>query len=393
MKRFLWMLLVGFLLLPFTPPESVRQWLAFECASRCWAADLVYFVDPDAVGGGTGADWANAYTSLFDGEADQDGINGNLVGGGNTLTFLCRSGSGGDDTTAVAFGGWVTGPGNEIIIKGDDFPADGVWDDNAYTFAITDAIGIQLTEEYMIVDGIQVLIIETSTNTAEGIRIHNVGTAVFTIKNVIFRGNCSGTGTGFGLYVHDSSATAYVFNCIFYDIISGADSGFAAILQDSAGGGGFWNITIHNCYRGITGGQGSGTAVNIIAADITDTDEINYGGTVTNVCSDTGGEASAGDFQPSGADWANEMADYLTDDFTLTAGGNCEDNGADDPGGANQDDTDIIGAAWGTQDIGAYAVGGAAPAEVGQLIFIMSGGALIWYVRVTKNGKKRYSKW
>ena len=32
-----------------------------------------------------------------------------------------------------------------------------------------------------------------------------------------------------------------------------------------------------------------------------------------------------------------------------------------------------------------------APAEVGQLIFIMSGGALIWYVRVTKNGKE--TKW
>ena len=72
---------------------------------------------------------------------------------------------------------------------------------------------------------------------------------------------------------------------------------------------------------------------------------------------------------PSSLDWDNELADANNGDFTIVTGGNCIDNGTDDPGSGIYSD-DIIGTTrTSTWSIGAYE-DGLGSGTVPKMVFI-----------------------
>jgi hypothetical protein len=297
------------------------------------AAILVY-VDPDAVGGGTGVDWTNAYTSMNAAEAarQQDLTDG----GGDTITFYCRASSGTNDANDYDIDGWTTAAANWIRIEAASTDRAGTtWDATKYRVEVSRGGIVGILESDVRIDGIQY---HNTNDTVKNLIIEVNGQYTrLQISNCYF--NC-GEDDQRGIELGDGEIDIEIWNCICASP-HGAGASGAAINVISAGELEIYNCSISQFAEGITidALDHSGTVKNCAVFACTDDFVDSVGVTIDYCASDDGDGTNS--VAPSGGNWANEFNDHGNGDFTLLAGGNCKNGGTDNPGaGLFLDDID-----------------------------------------------------
>ena len=348
-----------------------RLLLILFIASLAQAAQIIRYVDPDAPGPAhDGTSWNDAYLTLSAWElAEQT----NLDGANNYMTVYCRSSSGTTDTAECVINGWTTSATDYIEIIGTDFPADGIYDDTKYVIHNNDdtTTAIRIQENYVRISNLQVLV----TTTGGGIKIGiyaNVGFAAADIRisNCIFKGIGSGTAGNTGVYINNAASSVLtIWNTVIYGFISTdnpGDNDFAGIYQHNGPTTNIYNCTVYGCYNGIQRNiSGTLTTKNCAVGNNTD----DFAGTLTiDYCASDDGDGTNAQ-APSGGNWANEFTTPGTD-FSLLVGGNCVENGTDNPSAGFYSD-DIIGTARSsTWDIGAFEFVAAPGGSASQAIII-----------------------
>lgn len=330
----------------------------------CHAAQVIRYVDPDAVGGGTGVDWANAYTAL---QTWNQAEKTDLVSAGNIHTVYCRSSSGTDDTTPVSLlvGDWTTASGNYIEIIGADFPSDGIFDGTKYNLNITNAYGFASNVQYVTIRNMQFQLNTTGTTSVLFFSFYAGSTSAVIMDSCIIKGVCSGTGLVGGISGWSSDTTLHCHNTLIYGFVSGGDNSHYGVWVNDATCY-FLNCTIYGNYYGIDEvAGGSFEAHNTISGNNTDDFR---GNMVIDYCCTDDADGTNGQ-GPSGGNWANEFTTPGSD-FSLLVGGNCVENGTDDPGSGLYSD-DIVGLArTSTWDIGVFEYDNIPVGGGGQVIWI-----------------------
>ncbi len=326
-----------------------------------WATDFAFTVDPQVA---VGAD----YTSLNAWESAQ---NQDLTAaGGHTMTVTCTSGDGSDDNAQCQVIGWATASGNDITIIGGDFPVDAVWDDAAYVLKNDATPGriLYIREEFVNVENLQIISDSSGGGFQNCIEVDFITTGgIISIESCIIRQ--INTSTGRGILVNDADVTVNIFNTI---IEGWNDDGNSSGMFMVNGVCNLLNCTFYNCWNAVNQSAGTLTVKNSAVA--TNTNDFN--GTITiDYCASDDGDGTNAQDAVSG-DWDNEFTDANNLDFSLVSGGNCINNGTDDPGSGLYSDDIIDVARSSTWDIGAFEFV-AAPVEVGQFIMIMSSGSII----------------
>jgi len=228
----------------------------------------------------------------------------------------------------------------------------------------TDEYCLEILDDHVRVDGIQFGLTVTANNSGICVRIAQVsaGNNNIQISNCIMNAvNVTGWGSALGIVSADADLDLDVWNCVIYGFISAntpADTSFHGIRV--AGVTDIWNCTIYGCHYGI-GEYGTDTVnvTNCIVFENTDdflatitmtyclSDDDHTGDSATNqVITQTGGSPA----------YAALVTNAAGGDFSLTdSSSEAVGFGTDDPGGATQDDTDIIGTArTSTWDAGAF---------------------------------------
>jgi hypothetical protein len=319
-------------------------------------ADRSVTIDPD--GGGD-------YTSLNSAESTEQATYADLVSDGNTMTFVQSSSGGTADTVAVSISGWTVDATHDITVEADS-GHEAI--KTGYTAArarleVTDAVPLDIREEYVTIKNIQVKKIYSS---GAHLAIVNITAVASGGSNITFDGcylsgqNASGAYTQ-GLRIDDDDATVNVLNTI-------VDKSQRWGITVQRGNANIYNCTIYNggysSSRGLDLGSSAGTVVMKNTAIGTFSDDVYDGGasslTIDYCASDDGdGTNSVG---PAGGSWAAEFADPANGDFTLLNTGNLYDAGVGPTGDSNVPTTDIDGdtRSGATCDIGCdeYAAGG-----------------------------------
>ena len=292
-------------------------------------AEIIRYVDPDAVGGGSGLDWTNAYVSLNAWEAAEGQ---NLTdGGGDWMHVYVRASSGTDDTTPFTIASWETGVSNYILIEaadGDQAVVSG-FDDSRYVLHNNDSgtYTISQQENYVRFVGLQIKVTGTSTNTRHGVYVSAVpsGGSDIRIDSCRITGVHSGTGVSYGIWNNDPDATVNVFNTIVENFVSGGDSGFRGVQAGTNSTINIYNSNIYNSYTGLAGA--AITAEN--AAIFNNTDDVNA--STCDYCASDDEDGDNSQKLDSTDNYVNEFVDAPSGDFTLVEGSVCIDNGTDDP--------------------------------------------------------------
>ena len=314
-------------------------------------AQVIRYLDPDAPGPThDGTSWNDAYLSLSAWDA---GEATDLVSDGDYHTVYCRSSGGTSDSEITAdLSGWTTDSTHYIEIIGADFPSDGIWDDGVYRrYSAGTAISVQT--DFVKIRNMQIHCHEEAVDKRlRGIAIENVSaSSVIEIDSSLIR--CTGTAGGnSNIGINQvGTGTTYVYNSVFIDwgpYRAPAIGGSWSVFQNNASGTMYvYNCTVFDtnaglCNAGIYNKAGTMTVKNtIVHSGQTGKDFV---GTITveNCCSDDGTGSNAQ--TPSGGDWDNEFTDKDNLDFSLLSGGNCVNNGTDNPGGGLYSD-DIRGKA------------------------------------------------
>lgn len=278
-----------------------------------------WYVDPDAGGGGTGVDWANAYTSLSAFEAAEGK---DLTGSDEVYVVNCRSSAGGDDTTTFRWDGHTTDADNYVEVRGADFPTDGIWDETKYLLHNNDSAAflIESRVDYIRYVNIQFKVTETGANERNGLAFN--ATAVnndIRIDSCFFKGVCSGTGIARGIFPADADIVLKIWNTIITGFFISADSGFRGIdLTVSTTV--IYNCTVYNCTRGISRAAGTVDLINCAAFNCDD-DLVGTFNSITYCATDddhTGDSATNVVISQSADDWAALVTDAAGDDFSVT---------------------------------------------------------------------------
>ena len=325
-----------------------------------------WYVNPDAVGGGTGVDEANAYTSL---QAAETAKNADITGT-ESVVFLCSATGNTADNTACTIIGWTTDATHTITVKAN--PArrhNGLYGDasGAYKLEVTDDNGILLREDFMTVEGIQITVIFDAAGTKMCL-IHNLASAPSLINlhhNILRTTDTSGTDRG--IYIIDPDIIINIFNNLIYE--SSTSGGYAIFIQECD------TAEVHNntCagpfdVRGIRQITGTVTVTNNVVYNTAD----DFIGTLSgnlNASDDQDGPGT--DIGPLGADWDNEFTNDGAFDFTIKdTNANIYQAGESQTNDANVPSDDIIynARADGSESIGCFEFV-AAPSP-GQVIFI-----------------------
>lgn len=321
------------------------------------ASTITKVIDPDN-GGGTDYTSLDAWEDALGGTTD-----GDLVTNDEIALAQCRASGGTDDTTSVNISGWTTDATRYIKVElHSDETNTGIWNANNYTIAITHAKCIEISEDYVRIDGIQTQSTQTDAdNNATGIWVWAAGASnEIWVSNCIIKGVCSGTKTGWGILANDSDTILKIWNCVIDGFYISADTGFSGIYALACTSVDIWNCTIHNCTIGVNRGAGTCTVVNslIFKCD----NDFNGTITMTYCASDddhTGDSVTNFVITQTADDYAALVIDATGGDFRVTDGSSeLVGTGTDDPGGATQDNVDIAGTARSsTWDIGAFEYG------------------------------------
>lgn len=312
-------------------------------------ADIIRYVDPDAAGGGTGLDWANAYTSL---QACETAQQQDLTDGtGDVMIIYCRSSAGTADTAETLINGWTTDSDSDIrIIAADGYRAHASGYDTAcYRLETGTANGIDLAEDYVTLDGIQVYIASNvATRYCIGAEAQGANNLIV-VSNCRVRGNASTTVALRGIWGIDANTIMVVWNTIVERtgtqaraITNGAGTMTCHNCLAYGAYAGFYKqagtMNIYNCVslNNDDDFEGSPTVISYCASDDNDTTD------ATNVAEDGGG-----------ADWTGDFTDGSGGDWTLLVGSNLVGATTDKSSGLFSDDIDgtARGATW---DVGPF---------------------------------------
>ena len=325
------------------------------CGSAWGLTHVVRYVDPNAGGGGTGLDWTNAYTALQTWNTTEAK---NLVTADEYHTVHLRSSGGTADTTPANLTDWVTDATRYVEIMQDDAPSDGIWSDSAYRLYCQGAgvKSLEITTDNVRVHNMQIRTAPTANfQTTRGISVGLNSDSGVQIDSCIVR--CSGalgSVVEYGIVMLGLSSEVTVYNCIVYSDSACNSQGYGitaangtSLVVYNSTVYGFYSSGIKDTVGGIT------TATNCIVA--TTGDDFVNSPTVTYCASDDGDGSNPQD--AVSGDWDNELADANNGDFTLVAGGNCINNGTDNPGTGLYLDDITGGLRVSTWDIGAFEYG------------------------------------
>jgi hypothetical protein len=323
------------------------------------ATMLIRYIDTDVVGGaGDGSSWANAFATLTAWEA----ASSDLVTDNTWMHTYYRGDT--QDTTAFTITGWTTGASNYILVEASADSTGrhrGIWDDGKVTFAVTNATGITIQEDYVRLKGFQVKLTKNDTSLCWAITVSSVGASDIRLENLIIRGVISNnTGPNAGVFINADTATVNIINCIIYGFKYGTNTSSIGIYG--------WSTTIVNVYSTIVCGCYVGeysydatvriNNYNSVIFNNTDDFGINFGRIDSDYCASDDANSTTYtngvDFTGEAADWGNIFTDYANFNFTLKnyTGARCIINKGTSKTYGNPDMIDIQrGAIW---DIGPF---------------------------------------
>lgn len=310
-------------------------------------AEVVRYVDPDATGVGNGTSWTDAYTSLNAWEAAEQT---DLVSDGDWHHVYVRASSNSPDTTETDINGWTTGSSNYILIEaasGDEALKSG-WSSTRYRLIVTDPgdFSLSIKEEYFRIKGIQLGAVYSSANYKAVL-----GTFYLPSSSDIRIYDCriqTSGGAYKGVNSTDADFNIKVWNTVFHGITDDGVTGTFGTVE-------IFNCIIANCSdHGIYASAGTWTIKNTAVFNTADDiDMAGAGSSTVDYCASDDGDGTNA-VAPSGSDWDNEFTDSASGDFTLEAGGNCENGGTTDPGSGLYD-TDMEGDDY--DDAGGWSIG------------------------------------
>jgi hypothetical protein len=258
------------------------------------------------------------------------------------------------DDTGTAVIGWTTSVANYIkIYTTASARHQGKWSEGRYIIG-----GMTISENYVRVDGLQILKNITTTGTYRCLGVLTIdagGTDIYISNNITKMTVSSGnTSSILGIQVNDADVTnVKIWNNIVYDIIGDATSLNVGISL--YGGNQYvYNNTVQNCGSGIAkGAVGIAYAKNNLVASST----ICFSGTFNSASTNNAGSDAT--YASSTADRVSQtftFADEANDDFHLAGNDSAARNaGTDLSADANLPFTDDIDGQTraGTWDIGA----------------------------------------
>jgi len=266
-------------------------------------AEINVYVDPDAIGSGSGVDWTNAYVSLSAAEAAEQT---DLVSDGDNIIFHCRASSGTADTTAVSISGWTTDETHNITVVGD--LDSGIWDTDKYVMRSTDHFQnvIEIDEDYTVIENIQ---IDVNNFASHGILVSAIPDNSLMDKCIVANSTHSSSR---GIRI---AGGGIVQNTILYGL-SGSGIEFNTFTKSYS-----QNNTIYNCGSGIKQTAGSTAHEVINSVVFNNTDDIIGTVAITYSCGDDSDFTSGtGNFQitQTASDYAALVTDAPNGDFSVT---------------------------------------------------------------------------
>lgn len=347
------------------------------------ATERKRYVDTAAVdtsGDGTtqnhsSGDNTHAYQSSQLAEAGEQGDISTSTGTDEQVSILC---AGGQDNTDMAISGWTQEAANYIKFAGDPDAPDGDGVNTGDTFSTSyyykdktaendSSEPFSIRQSFVRIEDMQFLESTTSQTNANLIYFEVVptGTCDNRISRCRFKHAGAGSTGSEAILLLDADTVLLVENCVF-DWDASSNSGFIMYVLT------YSSCTVYNSvfYGGSNGIRfGSGTLTVFNCGFANNTTDIAKGGGVTGTfdfqynaadddldttlspdASNNIQFTSSGDTPAYGSDWTNAPAE----DFTITdADSILADAGDTDSGAAPT--TDILGNAFGTQDIGPFA--------------------------------------
>lgn len=193
------------------------------------------YIDPDAGGAGTGADWTNAYLSMSLWDA---GEQTDLPSDGNYHIAHARSSSGSADATSMNIAGWDTAIANYIEVLGDH--QSSTYDATKYHRTAD----IQIYESFVRLRRIGFNMTATAIDRQD---TQAISDGDIHIEGCFFKGDSS-AGDYAIWQVLEGTTIIRIWNCIFddYDRAINADQDPSQTMTYI-----FYNNTIYNALYGI----------------------------------------------------------------------------------------------------------------------------------------------
>ncbi len=286
------------------------------------------FVDPDADVGGDGTTnaltGANcAYKSLNIWNAARQAVLTEIE------ECICESNGAlhSPDFTALVIDGWTTTAAFYIYIHTSATGRhDGKLNWNKYIFRRISGTAIRIVEEFVRIDGLQILTYGSEGNTAILSIPANGTTIAHYISNCIIRGTSTNAlyANGIEHYTSDlTSGTLNIYNNLVYDFITTAIDGGSGILDDSGSGAGLvgyiYNNTVRDCSSGLFETSITAIAKNNISYNNTDNYVDTFDDTSTNNLSGPQQIDAPGLNPRNGPDMFVTFVDEVGDDFHLSS--------------------------------------------------------------------------
>lgn len=283
------------------------------------ATMLETYIDVDVAGGaGDGSSLENAYDDLANAEA---GEQQDLVTSDEYMNFYCYSTESGIDTNKCTLAGWTTGAGtttpNSVRIScPQKLTSMTGLSTSIYRRTTDNDDNIVIQINYCSIIGIQASIIN-GDNTSDIIfdGSYVAGTSVVTIDQCYAYAGESSVCTCYSF--QDSEQTFYIRSSIGIATSTGratyfvANTGYIYNCDFTGGASGF-----------RSGTTGTYTIANCVVFATADDFIIGAGSTVTiDYCASDDGDGTNA-IAPSGGNWANEIPNYATDDWSPSNTGN-----------------------------------------------------------------------